>query len=222
MAPTPSKMAKIDGKLWINEDRLFMEKVFYLNKSTTKYLIVGNEASNFESVVKICDRATGTYITVKKENFPSFMRVVASILAHQYSLESGVIPGSGDISRIKFSHTSNGIWKLTHVDLPHSSILIHQTSFQTLERISRLAIARLLSPYESEICKEVIEDLRSRTFGQTKHEIVEELYSELTNYTSTCYEHQVITDLIANIESYVRLSTFAEGFYFRSHYKPEE
>lgn len=49
MAPPPLKMAKSDAsasttQLWTSEKRMFGEKIFYLNKSTTKYVIVGYEA----------------------------------------------------------------------------------------------------------------------------------------------------------------------------------
>lgn len=219
MAPTPSKMARIGGKLWTNEDRFFMEKVFYLNKSTTKYLIVGNDANTYEPTVRICDRATGTYITIKKENFADFMHIVDLVLTHQYMLDNGVLRISADLSGIKFSHVTPGIWQLSQVDLPHSSISIHETSFVTLVRIARLINARLLSNVESEVCTEVIENVTRDTFGMDQNEIIEELYSELNKYSPTCYEHQILSDLIVNVESYTRLGKFAEGFYRRSAYK---
>lgn len=219
MAARPSKMTKIEGKLWTSEDRFFMEKVFHLNKSTTKYLIVGNEPNSYEPAARICDRVTGTYITVKKENFPDFMHIIGAILTHQYTLDNGILRGSGDISGVKFRHVTPGIWKLCQVDLPHASINIHESSLGTLVRISRLIVTRLLSNVESEICMEVIENVTKNTFGMDQNEIIEELYSEITKYSPTCYEHQILTDLITNVESYARLGKFGEGFYLRSSNK---
>ncbi len=67
--PTPSvsEFTSVDGAkkrklqlgLWTCEGRMFYEKVIFLNKSTTKFVIVGIDPVAFSPKMKFCDRATG-------------------------------------------------------------------------------------------------------------------------------------------------------------------
>lgn len=59
--------------LWDCEGRLFGEKFFFLNKSTTKYVIIGIDPVTFETTLRICDRVTGSHVTITRTNFIHFI-----------------------------------------------------------------------------------------------------------------------------------------------------
>lgn len=221
MAPTASKMGRIEssaGKLWTSEERMFGEKMFYLNKSTTKHVIVGLSPPSFDAVVKLCDRVTGTNITIKKLDFPQFVRVVVSIQSGIYNLEKLFITGASDLCGITFRNICAGIWELTPIDLEYSSILIHETTLKTLLRIERLIIAQLMND-DLDVYRPYIEELRENTIEMDANQIIEYLYSQTSKYTTRCMEYQIISDLICNMESYSKLNEFGSGFFFRSSYK---
>lgn len=60
------KVAPTTGsnKMWTNEGRMFDERIIYLNKSTSKFVIIGVDIITFEPTMKICDRATGLFFTI--------------------------------------------------------------------------------------------------------------------------------------------------------------
>lgn len=221
MAPVLSKMLKVDSvpyKLWTNEERMFCEKVFTLNKSTTKHIIAGYEAQNFTPIVKICDRVSGVYITIKKENFQAFVCVIESILSGTYTLERGVVVKTGDSSGIKVNMVRAKVWKLSQIDLPHACVLIHENSLKTLLRIDRIILSHL-NRYASTSFENFFNELARDTVDMILDEIVEYLYTKTTVFPRDSVETQIITDLICNIDSYSKLSKFADGFYYRTTLK---
>ncbi len=202
-------------KLWTNEERMFGEKVFYLNKSTTKHLIVGLEPNNFKGLVKICDRVTGKHITIIRENFSTFIRVIDSILTTSYTLENGHVRKTGDNSGIKFGVISDGIWKLSEVDNPRASIFMHRTTFHALLRIDELVTRRLLF-LESMGLEKFIEMLTAETIDLTEDQIIPYLYTKIDKFLVDSMEYQFIADFIVNVEAYSKVGKFARDFYRNS------
>lgn len=104
----PSKKFKAAGnqnKLWTHDARMINEKFIYLNKSTTKYVIIGNDAETFLEGVKICDRTNGSHITFRY--LPGFKEIVDGIITkgeQNPDLESKV--------GVNFMKLSDGIWKI--------------------------------------------------------------------------------------------------------------
>lgn len=224
MAPTPSKMAKLADKqqsqikLWTHEDRMFNERFFYLNKSTTKYVIVGHDARTLEALVRICDRATGSYITITKMNFQPFMLCVRSLMEGTYSMGRGCIEGTGPLCGIKFSSVTSDIWKLSQVDLNHANVLIHKSTFNTLMRIEELITMRITDYTPSEYL-EVIETIRQNCLGMDEAEIFKHLYEAIKKYQPGDIAYRIHSDLICNRDSNITLTVFCEGFYSRNNYK---
>lgn len=221
MALTQNKMEKNVspvGKLWANEERMFGEKFFYLNKSTTKYVIGGHDPRTLEPMVRICDRVTGSHITIARNDFGAFMMVVKSIVFHSYKLDRGFIEGAGPLCGIKVSSVNSDIWKLTQVDLEHANILIHKSSFKTLLRIERL-IEKHLNTHTPASYLEVINDVRQKAFGMDEAELYEYMYDMINIHTTESIVHQVLSDLISNRESYISKKEFCEGLYSRNSYK---
>lgn len=229
MAPTQSKMAKLSstqdkvstntqaGKLWNHEPRMFGEKFFYLNKSTTKYGITGLDAELFEPVFRICDRATGCFITIKQTNFDEFARIVSSIVDGTYALERSFIKNSGSLSGIKFYSQGNDIWKLCQTNGNHSTVLMHRSSFKTFARMEQL-IRGQITALEPGAYLKYIEELRVNTEGMDEAEIFGYLNGMTSTLKEGTVEYQVIFDLISNRDSYIDLTQFSVGFYSRNKY----
>lgn len=212
-----SKMAKTEqsGKLWCHEERLFGEKTFYLNKSTSKYVNIGLHPESLEPRIRICDRVSGSHISIKRENLDEFVRIITSILDYSYKLDQGFIEGSGLLCGIKFYAMGNRIWKLTQVGLDFASVLIHQSSFKTYLRIARL-ISLNIDWYDTATYNRYIEELRTAIGELGPEEIIQYLYDQLPKFTSGDVEFQVLADLISNQESYMDLKKFNVEFYNRN------
>lgn len=206
MAPTQSKMAKVEtGKLWTHEERMINEKFFYLNKSTTKYIIVGLEIKTLEPVVKICDRVTGCYITIFKENFAEFTRIVASILAGTYRLERGFIDESILLCGISVYSISTDIWKFSQ-SMDYASVLIHKSSLKAFMRVAAYIQTRIMAADTAGYLL-YIKELREDTVGLDLNDesILEDLYGRIEGYGDHTIEHQLLLDLISNRDLFVDL-----------------
>lgn len=207
MAPTPCKMAKAEtgnhpGKLWTREERMFDEKFFFLNKSTTKYVITGLDARFFEPVVKICDRVTGSHITIKKQDFVAFTQIISSILNGTYKLERGFIEESTQLYGIKVYSVTNDIWKFIQADKNYASVLIHKSSLKVFSQVQQLILDRTMSADTTGYLS-FIKQLRIITDTlEDPSTITEFLYERLATFTPGCIEYQVLFDLICNDELY--------------------
>lgn len=217
MAPRPTKMVKTKHscKSWSHEDRLFGEKVFYLNKSTTKYVNIGLDPESLSPLVRICDRVSGCYITIKKKNFNEFTRIISSIINYSCKLDRGYIKRSALLCGIKFCAMGKNIWKLTQVGLDYATVHIHEANFRTYLRIAPL-ISVHLDEYDPVAYNQYIEELRCEIGEKSEDEIIKYLYEQLTKFKSGQTEHQVLTDLICNQESYMDLEKFNAEFYNRN------
>lgn len=214
-----SKIAKLANnqttKLWNHEPRMFAEKFFYLNKSTTKYGIVGIDAELFVPVLRICDRATGSYITIKRDNFDAFTQLVASVVDGTYSLERSFIKNSGADSGIKFYSQGNDIWKLCQTNGNHNSVLMHKNSFKTFIRGAKIIRLRITNLDPVPFLK-YIDVLRENTIGLEETAILDYLNGLIDTLPPRGLEYQVIFDLIFNRDSYFELERFSSGFYNRN------
>lgn len=216
MANVQSKMAHVPvSKLWTHERRLFLEKFFYLNKSTTKYMIVGIDPETFEHRVRICDRVSGCNISIPKENFFEFVRVIDSVLTNSYSLERGVITTAGPLCGIKFHCHTGEIWKLTPIPpgAAYTSLLIHISSFKTILQIAPIIMAILNEAEVGKLCAQMINDIRADTVGMTEAETMSYLTNSLEKFLPGCIGFDLTANLICNKDSYVDVPTFREEFY---------
>lgn len=211
MAPIPSKMTKVEtgihpGKLWTREERMIDEKFFYLNKSTTKYAIVGLEPEFLEPIVRICDRVTGSHISIKKENFGEFTRIVSSILNDTYKLERGFIEGSTLLCGIRFYCVTKDIWKITQADIDHVSVLIHKASFMSFMGIAEF-IQRRITTADTTGYLAFIKELRLNTFDLNLDDsvILTYLRKKIEKFDPGCIEYQLLLDLICYQDLFVCL-----------------
>lgn len=105
---SPSKKIKTGNqhKLWTHETRMINEKIIYLNKSTAKYVILGNNCTTFEEAIKICDRTSGSHITLTGPQQIHFNQIVDKLISnHEYDAELESRSG------VEITQLSDGIWK---------------------------------------------------------------------------------------------------------------
>lgn len=112
-------------QLWTHEKRMFAERTIHLNKSTTKYLIIGNDFTTFEPTMKICDRTTGSHVTISTtEKINNFCKIVRHIVYgdedESIDGDAGVLvePVSPELYKISLQQfTSNDICIIREVKL---------------------------------------------------------------------------------------------------------
>lgn len=133
--PTPEDAAALERsnkrsinhfmhKLWTHEARMFAEKTFYLNKSTTKYIIIGNDVETFEAAVKICDRTTGSHITISR-----FWNITEFFISVGKLIKTGEI--QFDDTVVDVEKLPGEMWKFTQ-KIGYGSIVLHKISLQNL------------------------------------------------------------------------------------------
>lgn len=219
MASQPKKTKTTDrqqaAKLWTHEPRIFAEKIFYLNKSTTKYIITGIDPVQLYQLVRICDRATGSFITIKQTDFDEFARLASSVLNSTYTLSEGYIENSSTLSGIKFCYLGSDIWKLWQVDLNYASIIMHKSSFGTFARLEKLIRGRIMTANTTGYLN-AMAAITNHTEGMDEAEILAFLDEKITTFDEYSIEHQVISDLICNRESYIEIAHMRDTFYNRN------
>lgn len=114
-------------KLWSHETRMFDEKTVYLNKSTTKYVIIGIEPEKFEPTIKICDRTTGSHITISTEEKISKFRALVKKFVSGQEIDDELERVTG----ISIGSTFMGpnVCKLMQAD-GRGTIVMHKSSLQ--------------------------------------------------------------------------------------------
>lgn len=204
MAP-PAKKCKIDqGSLWSHEDRMLGEKFFYLNKSTTKYAIVGLDHRTIRPIVKLCDRATGRYISIKHSALESFASVLSAIITGSYTLTYGHIDNIDPLLEdLKFASMGNCIWRIASAHDKASSLQIHISSLKNLVRIMDV-IRCQIGLYNCDVFATMIDNLKLQIKDMPDDEIDAFLLKELKQPQNGFAEHQVLSDLICYRDMFAR------------------
>lgn len=91
------------------ETRMFNETILFLNKSTTKFLIIGINPVEFTPNLRICDRSSGDHISMNRRDFEAiFCNTLIST-----GTKSGFEALSGPVTQ-KFSlisHSFSNTWR---------------------------------------------------------------------------------------------------------------
>lgn len=206
MAAIPSKIAKTSpptkqgNKLWTHEDRMFDEKIFYLNKTASKYVITGLEAEYLQPVVKICDRVTGCHISIKKADFTPFTQIVSSILNGTYNMEKRRIVETIKLCNIEFECVTNNIWKLSGEE-GINVVFIHTSSLNAFMDIEKLLLDRIMGADTAGYLT-FISKLCTDTDDMNKSTLATYLYEQLGKFAPDCLEYNVLADFICNSDLY--------------------
>lgn len=135
----PSKKFKAENhhKLWTHEVRMINEKLIYLNKSTTKYVIIGNDSTTFEPIIKICDRTNGAHITLSDKQADYFIKIVNKLISNdEYDAE--LENGSG----VEITELYPSIWKFKEKN-GFGTIVLQKISLQNLSYCSECILKEM-------------------------------------------------------------------------------
>lgn len=209
----PKKKKKIQSGLWTCEGRMFHEKIIFLNKSTTKFVIVGIHPISFKPMMKICDRATGTYFSIGMEQFVFFFRHITSLIDEDFPF------GSDEDSGIEVIPISMNVWKIrTPTEL---GIVVHKTSLEKLIEIQDCIFSELnqrLSCLEE--YKNTIDEIRDATTEFSEREILKYLHEIRMNENVGSLKYQVALDLVFSRDYLLTLPEYYNNFYRRNVFIP--
>lgn len=195
---------------------MFNERMIYLNKSTTKFAVVGIHPVKFTPGVNICDRASGNHFGLSSEEYASFMSKIQSRgdkkSADEYIEDT--TPG------IQVERYSKDTWKITVVEgafrntmVIHNSTLDKMTAVDTCIREEMVRRMRQGEDYRSVMAK-----IRADTVDMDAKQITDFLFNirpkSLISSKSTT-QQQLALDLIFHREYFITLPEYDEGFYRR-------
>jgi hypothetical protein len=188
------------NKLWRSEGRLFNECFIYLNKSTTKYLIIGTDPVTFGTLIYFCDRSTGNYVTIKKDEFDAFTQHVKNILY------DGPKHDTIQVCDANFTHFSENIWKLQNKNKP-GSILVHKKTFENFMRIEHLILREVISRDGGTVDR-MITTMTVETECMSKNEFWNYIHEEWAESTYGSQKYQILSDLICKSDSFITLPMY--------------
>lgn len=171
------------------EDRMLDEKIIFLNKSTTKYLIIGVEPITFNAKVCICDRATGTHISMTGPDFLHFMSEIQNKATGFHAdcpIQSAV--------RVNIE---NNLWWITSLD---QTIVLHRISIDNIIRFGYIlycAVKKRLN--EASLYQTIVNEYKTKTAGMDFDKTYELLLNSFRQKTDGELEHTILQDLICNL-----------------------
>lgn len=189
--------------LWTSEGRLFNEKTIYLDKTTTKYVIIGVDPVRFEAVVHFCCRLTGNHFTLDEENFHTFLAQLDQAV-RLYEVDT--LQDSG--VKIKLSGNFCTLYKDKTIFLLHC-ISIDNLLYFAREIIMALTErSKLASTYRT-----ITEKYQSLTAKMNHEETCEFLKSSIMPIHFGTDEYNILSDLICNYGYFVTLDKYKNHFY---------
>jgi len=218
MAPSQSKMAKKANTssylVFGHEPRMFNEKIIYLQKTTTKYVIVGLDMESFEPIVRICDRSSGDFVSIKlNDDYDDFARNVHMVVKGTYELDGHCIKGAAENCGIKFELLGNNVWRLNSV-AESTSIVAHKSTLKNFLRLYHI-ILRILMTLDAEGYQKYINQLRDATEDMNEAEISAYLDKKIAKCIIRSTEYAVLLDVICNRDSLLDYKEYNEEFYNR-------
>lgn len=200
------KISAVAGKkLRTYEPRMFDERVFYLNKSTTKYIIIGIDRQIFTSHLRICDRVTGTFITIQMEKFKNFILHLKNEISGMYAgfVEDGYSFCGIHIAQVGFSDT----WKLYSVNKRPEILFMRRDSLEKIISFESI-ISREMLQHDGVYYRDTVASLREETGDLTESELFDHLIAECGKEEYGSKRYHVLRDLVCCRESLMSDLTF--------------
>lgn len=219
----PAKKPKIETRMWTSEGRMFQEKVFYLNKSTTKYAIVGVHPTELRPKMKICDRASGAHILINMFEFVYFIRHIKC--AMNPDPEDDGTDDTGE-SGVSIQPVSKNVWKIT-TNSNGFGLAMHRISLEKLLEIEGWIFNEMKERLRGDDYADALEAIRKATTGFNEGQILDflngvklkgiresmkSILPRQDNY-ELCYD--IACDLMCNREYFLTLAEYDEGFFRR-------
>lgn len=205
-------------KLWTHDTRMFDERIFYLNNTATRFIIVGVDPETFKPSTKICDAATGEYLTISSmEKNLVFCDIVELLL-------QGVPPFDGNTDFIvsPVRAPENMVWKLTDKNTG-DSIVLNQINLENIYRYNVFIChelrrrERMSSEYAAMIAR--VKDHLSESLRDNQQlseiEKIYEIYASTHRAIGAAEEdlwYQVVSGIVTG-SSYLKTLPLYENFY---------
>lgn len=200
------------NKMWTKEGRMFDEKVIYLNKSTTKFVIIGVDPITFDPTMKICDRTTGLNFSITLNRFNDFTRCVAKALGTNYTVRNENY--DDDDCGFTFTQLVDGLWKIvSNVPLPLSSMVIQRVSLENyinIEHLIQKELTRRVGGYV-----EFVQWIGDRTENMNEKDILSFLNQYILECHDDTFRYRIVMDLICNKDYLLTLPSYNAGFFRR-------
>lgn len=195
----PQTRKRSAAKLWTIAPRMFDERVFYLNKSSTKYIIIGIDRHTFSSYLRICDSVTGNYMTLEMAKFKNFILHLKNEISETepYSkiVEDGYSFCGIHFEQVGFSDT----WKLYSVIKPEM-LFMRRASLEKIISIECI-ISRDMLHHDGVYYRDTVATLCGETGDLTESELMVHLIAECAQAEYGSKRYHVLRDLICNRES---------------------
>lgn len=202
------KRLKSGSKLVRNEGRMFNEKIVFLNKSTTKYAVIGIHPLTFKPHMKICDRRSGSFFPVTMDEFAIFIHRAKCMLNHM------VIETPPKVYEIYTQPHAKNVWKFHSVD--GNSATLHRISLGNLVQVEDCIFRELKQRlFAGTAYKDMMKSFRFNTVDFDERKILEHLNTVREQADFTSVEYQLAFDLICNRDYWLTLEEYNEGFFRR-------
>lgn len=189
----------VGNKLWTSERRLLDERFIYLNKSTTKYIVVGVDPTGYEPIMRFCDRATGSHLTLNIRQYPHFVRLVQSVLDFTYNPDDHKFVRDPEFSGIVFALIGNRMWRVTSM-LERGSVVTRADTLEKFISIEKI-ILRELAERDSIEYREIMNDLIQKADALLPDEVLAFVTSELDRSVFGSRHYKVLSDILCHYES---------------------
>lgn len=209
--PFTNGVNKRSEKLTRSEGRMFLEKTVQLNKSTTKYAIIGIHPISFQSVMKICDRSSGSFFSITSDQYIDFIRRIKAVLDENFIVD---IYEDSEDRPLTITPLSQNVWRIETDE--GTGAALHRITLENLIRFDTYILNDLIQRKrwgrESE---EVFEAMHFDTADFTEREILAYLDTASKKMEYGSLRHQLAVDLIINREYLLTLHKYNEGFFNR-------
>lgn len=216
MAPTPAKQSKTTPKsvLRTSEGRMFNEKFIFLNKSTSKFVIIGIHPVTFQACLKICDRASGSFVSMTLDNFVQFVRYIRVLLDDPFADENFDNEDEDRILKLfSVESLSKDVWKIAPVD--GFGIAVHRLTLENLLESESCIYGEMFRRLCGEDYKKAMDKLRFETVDYSEKAILEQLQKMRIGNEHSSIEYQLAFDLICHHDFFITLQEYNEGFFRR-------
>lgn len=220
----PESAKKWKQGMRTREMRMFRERIIFLNKSTTKFVIIGIDPITFEPSIKICDRESGDFVFMDMLKLQYLLGLYSQ---HNMSMIAKSFGGTMHIDNPVLddfafelcteSRISN-VWKIKvkgH-DGRLNSLYIHSTSLDKLSEVFGCIKDEMTNRETNGLQFKVpFEKLQNETDGKNETQIVNHLHQVLRTMAPDTTDYQLSFDLICHRESLVDLKKYNENFFRR-------
>jgi hypothetical protein len=196
--------------LWTREGRLFIERFYFLNKSTTKYVIIGIDPVTFEVLIRICDRVTGSHVTITHNNFGNFITHLKSHACGRNNPGMAYSLDASELKEITIKNIHDLYWLSTGTD----TVGLHFICVDNLIYIAKhLGMIMKEYTFVNRLYKEYINHLCAKTANMNNHQTLDFLFDELDNCRGQLINGHLLMDLVAHADYFITLPFYKEKLF---------